>query len=855
MTENQTTYLARLMRIWKSLPEIADNIVVWKTIPPQPPRWRNLPPDLHPALEHGLKSSGYTKLYSHQSDAWDLVRSGSNLVVVTGTSSGKTLCYNLPILDNALKDPTARALYLFPTKALAQDQLKAIQSLSSKFVESPQAGGIPNIATFIYDGDTPVNQRSAIRAQARLLLTNPDMLHMGILPHHTLWVDLLKNLRYVVIDEIHIYRGVFGSHLANLIRRLKRILQFYGARPQFILTSATIANPQQFAGRLIEEPVVLVDQDGSPHGERNHLLYNPPVVQPDLGLRLSASSEAVHLARDLLAYNVQTIIFARARRTVEHILRSLRDLLPDQSAFVHGYRSGYLPGERRQIEGQLRSGDARAVIATNALELGIDIGRMDAAVLVGYPGTIASTIQQFGRAGRRNEPSVGVLVASSNPLDQYLMQHPEFIFDRSPENALIDPDNLLILLQHLRCAAFELPFSTGEGFGKAPEELIKELISFLASSGVIHAAARKFFWMSADYPANQVSLRSTDQVPVVLQAEDEGKVTTIGEIDHASALWTVHPGAIYLHEGRSFLVENLDLENNIAHLSPAETEFYTDPQKNVTFEKISELEHTQINSAQLTYGEILVTTQVKGFKRIRWLNNENLGAEPLDLPPTQLRTTACWLALDESTQASIRETGLWRNDPNSYGPDWDTIRLIVRRRDHFTCQVCGEVEKNSPHAVHHKTPFRMFSTPSEANRLDNLITLCPKCHLKVEQNVRIRSGLAGMTYVFHQLAPLFLMCDHGDLGSAADPQSTLTEGSPAVVLYDEIPAGIGLSRHIYDIFNTLIRESLAHVRACGCKDGCPACVGPGGENGAGGKEESLAILAVLSGGQLPSGNQ
>lgn len=854
MTESRISNIDRLLRIWKSVDEIADNIVVWNSIPSQPAHWADLPSNLHPALNYCLRSLGYKKLFSHQAEAWDLAQSGKNLAVVTGTSSGKTLCYNLPILDAALKDPAARALYLFPTKALAQDQLKNLLSITAQLTNDPENTVLPKIPTAIYDGDTPVNQRNAIRAQSRLLLTNPDMLHLGILPHHTLWVDLLRNLRFVVIDEIHTYRGVFGSHLANLIRRLKRVMEFYGARPQFIMTSATIANPTEFAERLIEEPVSLVDQDGSPHGERNHLLYNPPVVQPDLGLRLSASSEAIHLARDLLAYDVQTIIFARARRNVEHILRSIREQLPDQSEFVHGYRSGYLPGERRQIEHRLRSGDARAVIATNALELGIDIGSMDASILVGYPGTIASTIQQFGRAGRRTESSLGVLVASANPLDQYLMQHPEYIFGRSPENALIDPDNLLILLHHLQCAAFELPFAVGEGFGRAPESVIHDLVAFLSESGVLHAAGKKLFWMSGDYPANQVSLRSTDQVPVSLQAEDEGKVISIGQVDHTSALWMVHPGAIYLHEGRSFLVEDLDLEANVAHLRSVDIDFFTDPQKEVTFEKISEFDHKSMPGAQLTYGEIVVTTQVKGFKRIRWFTNELLGAEPLDLPPTQLRTTACWLALDEATQMALKEMGLWRNDPNAYGPEWDRIRKLVRQRDHFTCQVCGAVEKEQPHQVHHKIPFRMFSSPNEANRLENLITLCAKCHQKVEQNVRIRSGLAGLTYVLHQLAPLFLMCDYGDLGSSADPQSTLADGSPAVILYDQVPAGIGLSRHIYDIFDHLVSESLAHVSTCGCKDGCPACVGPGGENGAGGKEESLALLSVLTGNMLQAGN-
>jgi len=850
MPESRPYDLERLLRIWESQPEVSANIAYWKKIPPQAAEYLEFPPDLHPALISGLSSGGYKHLYSHQTRAWDLLHAGKNPVVVTGTSSGKTLCYNLSIFDALLKDPNAKALYLFPTKALTQDQLKSIQSLNNRIVESSQGKALPKLSAAIYDGDTPVNQRNAIRANTRLLLTNPDMLHMGILPHHTLWENLFKNLRFIVIDEIHIYRGIFGSHLANLIRRLKRIARFYGASPQFILTSATISNAADFASLLIEEPVDLIDHDGSPRGEKNYLLYNPPVVDPELGLRVGASTESVRLARDLLAYNVQTILFARARRTVERILMNLRYQEPFQSEAVHGYRSGYLPGERRQIEQRLRSGEAKAVIATNALELGIDIGGMDASVLVGYPGTIASTLQQFGRAGRRLEPALGILVASGNPLDQYLIQHPDYIFGRSPERALIDPDNLLILLQHLRCAAFELPFSKGEGFGKVPIEVFQQLVEFLAESGLVHSSGPKYYWMSDKYPADQVSLRSTDQAPIVLQSGEEDRATTIGQVDHVSARWMVHPGAIYLHEGRSYLVESLDLEGNRAQLKPVEVDYFTEPQRTVTFEKISEFKAAELPGANTTYGEILVTTQVKGFKRIRWFTNELLGFEPLDLPPTQLRTTACWLTLAESTQTALKELGLWRNDPNVYGPNWQQQRSLARQRDHYTCQVCGTVENGQSHQVHHKIPFRLFTSYLEANRLDNLITLCSTCHQKVEQNVRIRSGLSGLAYVLHQLAPLFLMCDYTDLGSAADSQSTLAEGEPAVVLYDEIPAGIGLSEHIFRIFPDLIQQAQDHVRACACKDGCPACVGPGGENGIGGKEESLAILAILCGRQL-----
>ena len=484
-----------LMHHWQSDPTVAGNIVHAHIFPARHPAYRPIPESLHATLRSMLDSTGITTLYSHQQQAISLVQSGYHIAVVTGTASGKTLCYNLPVIDTCLRSKDARALYIFPTKALTQDQQGKLNDWLKPLDEAE------GLSSAIYDGDTPSTHRGAIRSKARILLSNPDMLHTGILPHHTLWTDFFRNLRFVVIDEIHMYRGVFGSHLANLIRRLQRIAAFYGSYPQFIMTSATIANPRDLAERLIEQPVKLIDEDGSPSGEKTFLLYNPPVINPALGLRASSLLESQRLLSDILAYHVQAIAFTITRRSVELLLKYLRENHPDIAGLVDGYRSGYLPNERRAIERNLREGITRCVIATNALELGIDIGSIDAAVIVGYPGSIASTRQQAGRAGRKTDSSLAVLVASANPIDQYLVRHPEYLFGRNPEQALIDPDNLLILLQHLRCAAFELPFRKGDPFGRVDKNLLDGLLSALTQTGDVHSARDRFFWTADQYPA------------------------------------------------------------------------------------------------------------------------------------------------------------------------------------------------------------------------------------------------------------------------------------------------------------------------------------------------------------------
>jgi DEAD/DEAH box helicase domain-containing protein len=869
--------LSTLLETWRDTPGMAQNIAAWRTFPAQPGQFTSFPTDLHPALAAALRARGIVALYTHQAATWQHVQAGRHPVIVTGTASGKTLGYNLPIVDRLLHQPEIRALYLFPTKALAQDQAESLRQLLSE-AEATSAGhssavGGRRSAVATYDGDTPTSARPAIRQNARLVITNPDMLHAGILPHHTRWSDFFRSLQFVVIDEMHVYRGVFGSHVANVLRRLRRIASFYGAMPQFILTSATIANPLELAEQLIEAPAALVDNDSAARGIKHFIIYNPPIVNHDLGLRRSAMQETIRLTQELLAHDVQTLVFGRARRTVEIMTRYLQQTSPlkdeggrikderDSSTFslqhlpprggstfnaIRAYRSGYLPRQRREIEQGLRAGQVRVVVATTALELGIDIGGLGAAVLAGYPGTIAATWQQAGRAGRQNEASLALLIASANPLDQFLAHQPGYFFDRSPEQALVNPDNLLILLQHLRCAAFELPFRRGEAFGGVEGDEVAEFMQFLQEAGEIHTSGETFFWMADRYPAERVSLRSASPERVLLQIPVEEGWAPLGEVDQASALWMVHPQAIYLHEGQAYRVDELDLAQNLARLQLSNADYYTEPKRETTVELVAKLNEAQIQGATKAHGEIVVTTQVVGYQRLRWFTQERLGDGELDLPPTELHTTGYWLALTEATVEHLRAQGLWSNDPNDYGRNWFKQRQLARARDGYRCQICGAPEQGREHDVHHKIPFRTFASYEQANHLSNLITLCRPCHRRAETAVRIRSGLAGLAFALGHLAPLFLMCDLNDVAVHHDPASPLANGQAAVVIYELVPGGIGFSERLFELHTDLIAQAHQLVAACECADGCPSCVGPGGEEGRGGKREALAILVALS---------
>jgi DEAD/DEAH box helicase domain-containing protein len=590
------------------------------------------PEPLSPVLRQSLITRGIGQLYSHQGEAFQHANEGRNVVVVTPTASGKTLCYNLPVLNRLLADPGARALYLFPTKALAEDQLQEFQA------------GINAIGTdfraFTYDGDTPQDARRAIRERANVVLTNPDMLHAGILPHHTKWAKAFENLRYVVIDELHYYRGVYGSHLANILRRLKRVCEFYGSSPQFICCSATIANPKELAESLTGLPFHLVDQNGAPTGDKYVVFYNPPVVNRALGIRRSYLNETRRIARELLDRGQQTLVFANSRLATELLLTYLKD----DHAGVRGYRGGYLPRERREIEQKLRDGDIRAVVATNALELGIDIGSLDAVVMAGYPGTIASTWQRAGRAGRRQSAALAVLVASSAPLDQYIIEHPEYFFERPPEHAYINPDNLEILISHLKCAAFELPIRDGEKFGLHD---CAELCQFLADLKFLHHSGGSWHWTSDTYPADAASLRAVTSDNFVV-VDITGDHQVIAEVSFPTALTTLHEKAIYLHEARQYQVEQFDYEGRKAYVRHVDSDYFTDAIDYTQVKELDEFESRPVATAKAAHGEVRLNRQVVGFKKVKFYTMENVGAGNLSMPEQEMHTTAFWLHFPEA---------------------------------------------------------------------------------------------------------------------------------------------------------------------------------------------------------------
>lgn len=827
-----------VLSFWRDDPTVSSCITSIQVIPACSGDFVPLPEFLLKNLTEILEQEGIHALYRHQAEAIQAINDTQHTIITTGTASGKSLCYLLPILQRCLEDETTTALLLFPTKALTQDQYKNCLRLSPQTLHSQIA---------IYDGDTPVSHRAKIRGSSRILLSNPDMLHTAILPHHPNWERYFRGLTYVVLDEVHLYRGVFGSHIANLIRRLKRIASFYNAIPTFILTSATIANAKEHAENLVEENFVQISDNQSPHGSKYFILYNPPIIHQELGVRRSALNEAVRLCGDLIVKGIQTLLFTHTRKNTEIGVRLLQNQNHAQAQKIFAYRSGYLPSERRKIEQSLKNGKAKAVVATNALELGVDIGGIEAVIISGYPGSIAATHQQAGRSGRKKQDSLAVLVASSNPLDQYIIKHPEYIFEKPPEMALINPDNPLILLQHLRCAVFELPFRQNDSFGRLSWEHILPYLQVLTLNHEVFATADRFIWRANQYPSQSVSLRSTTGDSFLLHLEEDERITIIGEIDQASVDWMVHPQAVYLHQGQSYIVEELNFEKKLVRLSVFNGDYYTQPLMEQTIQKISEEKNRPVFGGIIHFGEIEATQQLKGFRKLSWQSRDILTTEELQLPPRILRTVGYWIEINSQALELLSENNLWSGKPNYYGPNWNQQRNLARQRDRFTCQLCGAPEKNIPHHVHHKIPFRQYSSFEHANRLENLITLCPACHHKAESVVLIRSGLAGLRYLLSQIAPIFVLCDPGDLGSHSDPQSPINGGSPIVMIYDNSAAGIGLSEMLFDKHKSIISSALEVVQNCPCSDGCPACVGVGGENGSAGKTETTALLKILNG--------
>jgi DEAD/DEAH box helicase domain-containing protein len=792
------------------------------------------------------------------------VLAGEHVVLSTSTASGKTLAYNVPVLDTLLNDPEACALYLFPTKALAHDQIANLKSLVSSLRSRTSRIRSP-ITVRPYDGDTPSAHRSTIRNEARLLISNPDMLHVGILPHHTRWMRFFSNLRYVVLDEIHTYRGVFGGHVANVLRRLQRVCRFYGADPRFICASATIANPRQLTERLIEAPVTLVDDDGAPRAEKHIVFYNPPLIAEQLGIRRSATLESKDLAARFLEGDVQTIVFARARLTTEVLLGYLRDAVTvagGDPLAVQGYRGGYLPNERRAIERGLRDGEIRAVVATNALELGVDIGQLGACLMTGYPGTIASAWQQAGRAGRRAGLSSAILVASALPLDQYIITHPEAFFGQPVEHALLDANNLAVLTNHLACAAFELPFEPGESFGSFEEA--DDILDVLADEGLLHGYDGHYAWIGEEYPAAEISLRTNSPDNVVIQTvvgDDNDRPTVIGEMDRPSAPKLIHEGAVYLHGGETYVVESLDWDEGVACVRPAELDYYTRASSTTDVEVLDVLRSTgfveepSLDAEARThhaYGELLITTQATGYRRIKRYTHEVLSWAPVDLPEQTMRTIGTWLTLSRELADHLREKGILRPEID-YGPNWEAQRAAARARDDHRCRRCGAPERDGrQHDVHHLTPFRVFGyVPGRnehyklANQLENLVTLCPTCHRQAERARGARGALGGLAYLLRNLAPLHLMCAPGDLGATVQARAADT-GLPTVTLYDSVPGGAGLSAQLYEIREQLLDAALDRVRDCPCDAGCPACVGPAGDIQPGAKELTERLLKVVT---------
>ncbi|MGN7939748.1 DEAD/DEAH box helicase [Metabacillus sp. 22489] len=642
--------LSNLVDTLKQNKEFSKQIVHWHTIPPKDAKTVEMPKDIDERLKQALIKRGISQLYTHQFDAYRLAKDGANLVAVTPTASGKTICYNLPLLQKIIEDDTSRALYLFPTKALAQDQKSELNEIISEM-------GV-QVNSYTYDGDTSPSIRQKVRKAGHIVITNPDMLHSAILPHHTKWVSLFENIKYVVIDELHIYRGIFGSHVANVIRRLKRICQFYGSNPQFICTSATIANPKELAETLTGEKMELIANNGAPSSKKHFIFYNPPIVNKPLNIRKSATLEVRRLAGYFLKHKIQTIVFARSRVRVEIILTYLKELIKNQLTHksIRGYRGGYLPKQRREIEQGLRNGEILGVVSTNALELGVDIGQLQVCIMTGYPGTIASAWQQAGRAGRRQGEAVIIMVASSSPLDQYIIQHPDYFLEQNPETAVINPNNLVVLVDHLKCAAFELPFKEDDTFDGLE---LNDILQFLAEERVLHYNEDTYYWMNDSFPAHNISLRSASQENVVIiDQSDIANVKVIGEMDRFSSMTLLHDEAIYLHQGVQYQVEKLDWEEKKAFVREVDVDYFTDANLAVQLKVLEEDLHEDHNHVELGFGDVTVQAMATIFKKIKFDTHENIGSGPIHLPEEELHTNAAWISINDSLKSELPEKRL-----------------------------------------------------------------------------------------------------------------------------------------------------------------------------------------------------
>jgi DEAD/DEAH box helicase domain-containing protein len=622
------------------------NVSRWEKLIPKDGVYKDIPDDVVPVIKDTLAKRGIKQLYSHQAESYSSVLAGENIVVVTPTASGKSLCYNLPVLQNLIKNPEERALYLFPTKALSQDQQSGLNEII-------MAGEIP-LKVSTYDGDTPASVRVSARESGRIVISNPDMLHSGVLPNHPKWIKFLSNLKYVVIDEIHIYRGIFGSHMTNVIRRLKRIANFYGSDPLFICCSATISNPLELASQIVESDLKLIDSSGAPTGEKHIILYNPPLVDPVQGIRRGVVLESSKIATKFLNEKIKTIVFARSRVRTEliasYINKNLRNHFTENKKIrVEPYRGGYLPGERRAIEKGLRSGDIQGVVSTTALELGIDIGGLDLAVLAGFPGSISSVWQQAGRAGRRNTLSAAIIIASASPIDQYLVKHPDYFFERSPESAWINPDNIFILLDHLKCAVFELPFQESDEFSGP----VADFMSYLEEEGVVRLSDGSWYWADRSYPAEQIGLRSASPDNIVIINTTKGKNEVIGEMDLPSAKELLFQNAVYIHRGEQYLSRELDIENKCCYVEEADLNYYTDSIVKADIKLLENDGEENLKICRTIIGDVLVRSQVTKYKKLKFATHENIGYGDIHLPEEEMHTRSAVLVLDENSLSGI----------------------------------------------------------------------------------------------------------------------------------------------------------------------------------------------------------
>jgi len=650
------------IRDLEKAPGLSGRAVHIEEIPPRKAQYGHLARRLPSEVKVALERMEIRRLYIHQAKAINLAREGKNVVIATSTASGKTLCYNIPVAERLVSQESARALYIFPTKALAQDQLRALGQFAR---DIPSLGQALKAGT--YDGDTPSSSRKKVRQNMRIVLTNPDMLHQAILPYHAKWADFFEGLSYIVVDEIHQYRGIFGSHVANVFRRLRRVCTRYGADPAFVCCSATISNPKQLAERLIAEDMELVGEDGSPQGKKYFVLWNPPLLPGQSFMRKSSNVEAKEALVELVKHKVPTIVFANARVVAELIYRYAYDALkaqaPSLAERLSPYRGGYLPSERREIEKKLFSGELLAVTTTSALELGIDVGTLEACIMVGFPGSIASTWQRAGRAGRRSDESLVMLVAYDDPIDQYFMKHPQYLFGESVEEAIIEAENKYILASHLGCAAFEVPVGEGDerGFGS----MTMPIAEALAESGVFKQSGDRFYWSSADFPASKISLRTiSSDTYAILEKIPEG-VNTLGQVDSISAPELLYPGAVYMHRGETYLVRRLDTEGNVAHIEKAEVDYYTQPILDSSVRVLKMEKDRRVENATVCFGDVDVRWATAGFKKVQFYSGNPIGYGKLDLPSQNMETKGFWIVPDRDILEGIAADklspaeGLW----------------------------------------------------------------------------------------------------------------------------------------------------------------------------------------------------